>query len=670
MAGLANMKVKTKVLSGFGLVLLLLAGVSAISFMGFSSISSQFGDYSTAVGVAADAGEIERDVVKLRRNIDNYVGMRDSTAAKDAAEVEKKLQEEIDAGLKHAVDETQKKAFEEVGTTLSTIIGNFGKVEELEAERVRIASEVLDVAGPKLSEDLEDLVHKATQRGDSNAAVLASSALYEIMKARLYSNLMLERRETGSAEQAEAAFEEAAKAVGQIEKVVTDPAFLAEVNEIKTLIASYDEAFRKSEVIDGDMEKLVNETIGEESEKVMSDAETISADAASEEEKVAEETHGVISSSETLSIILSLGGIVFGLLIAWLIGSGIAKPVIAMTTAMSKLAGGDKTITVPALGRTDEIGKMADAVEVFKQNAIEMDRLAEEQRQEQERKEARQRAVEGYIKSFDQSVTGLLGILASAATEMRSTAESMSATAEETSRQSTAVAAASEQAATNVQTVASAAEELASSVAEISRRVSESTDIATRAVSEAARTNTEVKGLAEAAQKIGNIVQLINDIASQTNLLALNATIEAARAGEAGKGFAVVASEVKSLANQTAKATEEIANQINAMQSATTGSVAAIEGIGGTIGKISEIATVIASAVEEQGAATQEIARNVQQAAAGTTEVTSNITGVTQAASQTGAASAQVLSTAGELAKQAELLRAEVDGFLNNIRAA
>jgi methyl-accepting chemotaxis protein len=670
MATLGNLKVKTKVLSGFALVLLLLAAVSAISFLGFSSISGQFGEYNEAVGIAADAGEIERDVVKLRRDIDNYVGTHDASAAEDATEVEKKLQAEIETGQMHALDEEQKKSFEDVGATLSGIIANFGKVEELEAERVKIASDVLDVAGPKLSADLEELVRKATQRGDSNAAILASTALYEVMKARLYSNLMLERRESASAEQAESAFEAAEKAIGQVEKVLTDPALGADVNEIKTLIASYDEAFKKSEIIDGDMEKLVNETIGEESERVMSDAETISADAASEEEKVAEETHGVIESSETLSIILSLGGIVFGLLVAWFIGGGIAKPVIAMTMAMSRLAGGDKTIVVPALGRQDEIGKMADAVEVFKQNAIEMDRLAEEQRKEQERKEARQRAIEGYIKSFDESVTGLLGIVASAATEMRSTAESMSATAEETSRQSTAVAAASEQAATNVQTVASAAEELASSVAEISRRVAESTDIAGRAVSEAARTNAEVKGLAEAAQKIGNIVQLINDIASQTNLLALNATIEAARAGEAGKGFAVVASEVKSLANQTAKATEEIANQINAMQNATAGSVGAIEGIGGTIGKISEIATVIASAVEEQGAATQEIARNVQQAAAGTSEVTSNITGVTQAAGQTGAASAQVLATAGELAKQAEVLRAEVDGFLNNIRAA
>ncbi|HWA45806.1 MAG TPA: methyl-accepting chemotaxis protein [Hypericibacter adhaerens] len=670
LATFANMKVKTKVLSGFGLVLLLLATVSGISFMGFSSIGTQFGEYIGAVNIVDDASNIERDVVKLRRNIDVYVGTRDTNAAKDAGDVEKKLQAEIETGQQHSSDDTQKKAFGDVSSKLSEIIASFGKVEELEAERVKIASDVLDVAGPKVSDGLEALMQKATQSGNSNAAILAGTALYEVMKARLYSNLMLERRESSSAEQAEEAFASAEKAIEQIEKVVSDPALNAQVEEIKTLIAGYDEAFKKSEAVDADMEKLVNETIAEQTEAVTSDAEAIASDASDDENKVEDETHGVIDSSEMLSIILSLGGIALGLVIAWLIGSGIAKPVVAMTAAMGKLAGGDKTIIVPALGRKDEIGSMADAVEVFKQNAIEMDRLAEEQRKEQARKEERQKAIEGYIKSFDESVSGLLGILASAATEMRSTAESMSATAEETSRQSTAVAAASEQASTNVQTVASAAEELASSVAEISRRVSESTDIAGRAVGEAAKTNAEVKGLAEAAQKIGNIVQLINDIASQTNLLALNATIEAARAGEAGKGFAVVASEVKSLANQTAKATEEIAGQIQAMQNATAGSVNAIEGIGGTISKISEIATVIASAVEEQGAATQEIARNVQQAAAGTSEVSSNIGGVTQAASQTGAASAQVLSTAGELAKQAEVLRGEVDGFLNKIRAA
>jgi methyl-accepting chemotaxis protein len=584
--------------------------------------------------------------------------------------MEKELQARIEAGLKHSTDDGQRKAFQHIAAMLSEIVVNFEKVEKLESERVKFASEVLDVAGPKLASDFESLIRKAMQSGESNTAVLAHNALYEVMKVRLYANLMLERREAVAANQVEAAFTGVEAAVSRIEKAIVDPSLGAEVGEIKRLVASYSDAFKRSKAIDGEMKTLVNETIAEESDAIMKDAESISADAAAVEEKVEGETYGVINESEISSVVLSVGGIVLGLLVAWFIGGGIARPIVAMTAAMARLAGGDKAIVVPALGRKDEIGQMAEAVEVFKRNAIEMDRLAVEQQKEQERKEARQLAIEGYIKGFDESVTGLLRILASAATEMRTTAESMSETAEETSRQSTVVAAASEQASANVQTVASAAEELANSVAEISRRVSESTEIAGRAVTEATRTNADVKGLADAAKMIGNVVELINDIASQTNLLALNATIEAARAGEAGKGFAVVASEVKSLATQTAKATEEIAGQVSRMQNATDGAVGAIEGISGTITKISEIAVVISSAVEEQGAATQEIARNVQQAAAGTNEVSSNIVGVTQAASQTGAASAQVLATAGQLAKQSEVLRAEVDTFLGNIRAA
>jgi methyl-accepting chemotaxis protein len=369
-----------------------------------------------------------------------------------------------------------------------------------------------------------------------------------------------------------------------------------------------------------------------------------------------------------LSVVLAL--LVITGLVAFFVVRSTVRQLAGFSGAMGELAKGNHAVAIPGLERRDEIGAMAKAVGVFKESMIRADQLAAEQHKEQERKEARQQAIEGHIKNFDEAVSNLLGILASAATEMRSTAESMTGTAEEASRQSTAVAAASEQASTNVQTVAAAAEELSSSISEISRNVSESTNIAGRAVEEAARTNGTVKGLAQAAQKIGGVVQLISDIASQTNLLALNATIEAARAGEAGKGFAVVASEVKSLATQTAKATEEIAGQIQAMQGATSAAVGAIEGIGTTIAKISEIATTIASAVEEQGAATQEIARNVQQAAAGTAEVSSNIVGVTQAAGQTGAASAEVLATSGELAKQSELLRAEVGKFLDNIRAA
>ena len=274
-----------------------------------------------------------------------------------------------------------------------------------------------------------------------------------------------------------------------------------------------------------------------------------------------------------------------------------------------------------------------------------------------------------HAERFESTVKGMVEVVASAATEMQSTARSMETTANSTSEQATAVAAAAEEASTNVQTVASAAEQLSSSISEISRQVAQSTQIAGNAVSEAERTNEMVKGLADAAQKIGEVVGLINDIASQTNLLALNATIEAARAGEAGKGFAVVASEVKNLANQTAKATEEIGAQIGGIQSATQGAVTAIQGIGDTIAEINEIASAIAAAVEQQGAATQEIARNVEQAASGTTEVTQSITQVTQAASETGNAAGQVLQAAGELSTQAENLSGEVTSFLDTIRA-
>ncbi len=271
--------------------------------------------------------------------------------------------------------------------------------------------------------------------------------------------------------------------------------------------------------------------------------------------------------------------------------------------------------------------------------------------------------------NFESNVKTVVESVASASTEMEMSARTLSATAEEASSQSTAVAAASEEASTNVQTVAAAAEQLAQSVEEVGRQVQQSSTIASNAVSEAQKTNEEVEGLATAAEKIGEVVGLINDIASQTNLLALNATIEAARAGDAGKGFAVVATEVKSLADQTATATEDISSQISAIQNATENAVKSIKGISGTIGELSEISSAIASAVEEQSAATREIAQSVEQAAAGTADVSQNITGVTSGAQQTGDASAQVLEAASELSKQAETLRSQVDGFLVEVRS-
>jgi methyl-accepting chemotaxis protein len=354
-----------------------------------------------------------------------------------------------------------------------------------------------------------------------------------------------------------------------------------------------------------------------------------------------------------------------------LLGRSIVNPITGMTAAMRKIANGETATEIPAQDRRDEVGAMAQSVRIFKDNMIEAVQLRGEQDSVKQKSESeRKQFLNQMADEFENGVRISLDALAGAAVEMRTTSKSMSATAEEASRQATTVAVVAEQASANVQTVAAASEELSSSVTEIGRQVTQSTKIAGDAVSEANRTNMTVQGLSAAAQKIGDVVQLISDIASQTNLLALNATIEAARAGDAGKGFAVVASEVKSLASQTAKATEEISAQVAAMQGATAEAVQAIKNIGGTISSINEIATAIASAVEQQGAATLEIARNVQEAAQGTGKVSSNIVGVNQAAGETGQAANQVLISAEQLSTQAASLRADVDRFVSNIRAA
>ncbi len=353
-----------------------------------------------------------------------------------------------------------------------------------------------------------------------------------------------------------------------------------------------------------------------------------------------------------------------------LIVTGVSTPIRKMTDAMGKLARHDLATEINGVGRKDEIGRMASAVQVFKDSMIEADRLKAEQEEAQRRTEARAKKMDELTRSFEASVGGVVQAVASQATQMESSAQSMSATAEETTKQASAVAAASEQSSANVQTVASATEELSSSISEIGRQVSHSSQIAANAVSEAGKANDMVQGLVSASQKIGEIVALINDIADQTNLLALNATIEAARAGEAGKGFAVVAAEVKNLATQTSKATEDISAQITGVQGATQDAVRAIATIGKTIGEIDQIATAIAAAVEEQGAATQEIARNVEEAAKGTQEVSSNIGGVTEAANGTGAAAGQVLTAAQALTGQSGHLKDIVQQFLAGVKAA
>ena len=352
------------------------------------------------------------------------------------------------------------------------------------------------------------------------------------------------------------------------------------------------------------------------------------------------------------------------------LGTLIARPVVEIAAVLRRLAGGELEIETPYAGRRDEIGAIAAALGVFKETAQAAAKLTAERERHREQQAQRAHNLAALAGDFDREVSGVLETVATAAVRLHATATAMADAAGQTSRQSATAMTAAEQAAHNVNTVASAAEELASSVEEIGRQVAMSTQVAGRAVDEAARTNATVKGLADASQRIGAVVALINDIASQTNLLALNATIEAARAGEAGKGFAVVASEVKSLATQTARATEEITGQVSSMQQATEQAVDAIEGIGTTIESMSKIATTIASAIEEQGAATSEISRNVQQAAGGTKTVSDNIGGVADTARRTGGAASQVLEAATRLSEQSDALRHQVDRFLSAVKAA
>ncbi|UWU70977.1 methyl-accepting chemotaxis protein [Bradyrhizobium sp. NC92] len=389
------------------------------------------------------------------------------------------------------------------------------------------------------------------------------------------------------------------------------------------------------------------------------------------EENNAAATAEMRSSEQVGMVVGALAMLV--LVCSWLMSFlTIARPIRALTIAMDKLAGGDFSVVLPGLGRKDEVGGVAAAVEKFKIVSEQKAREEAEAKIRQDQLAAAQRKAEMHklADSFEAAIGEIVDTVSSAATELEASASTLTATAARGQEVTTMVAAASEEASTNVQSVASATEELSSSITEISRQVQESARVAGDAVNQARTTTDRVGELSAAAARIGDVVELINTIAGQTNLLALNATIEAARAGEAGRGFAVVASEVKALAEQTAKATGEIGQQIASIQTATEHSVGAIKDISHTIERLSEISSTIAAAVEEQGAATQEISRNVQQAATGTHQVSSNITDVQRGASETGSASTQVLAAAQSLSSDSSRLKLEVSKFLGTVRAA
>ena len=639
-----------------GLVGVVLVG--AIHLYGENAVAVYRNAAESARSIAELNGQIEVELLEGRRAEKDFLLRNDMKKADRQVEISKAVVADIDR-LRDKVAAIGKpdlaRQIEAMQASLKKYQANFTAV--VEQKRELGLDEKSGLEGR-----LRNSVHEIEARVD---ALHEQSLLVTMLMMRRHEKDFMLRRDAkygddmkkrgaeflGGVEQA--AIPEATKA--ELKQKLADyqrdfQAWMGQALKLAAELRSMSEAFAAVEPVIDEVSKSVN---------------AIRAAAEQSNRAQTEDIQRLIGMAIAVIAVLVMG-------VGLLIGRSVSKPLKAMTAAMIELANGNFAVVLPGLGRRDEIGEIAQAVETFKVNAEQKARDEAEAKSRQERLLADQRKADmiRMADSFEGAVGEIVDTVSSASTELEASADALTSTATRSQQLATMVAAASEEASANVQSVASATEELSSSVNEISRQVQESARMANEAVSQAQQTNDRVGELSQAAARIGDVVELINTIAGQTNLLALNATIEAARAGEAGRGFAVVASEVKALAEQTAKATGDIGRQIADIQSATEHSVISIKGISGTIARLSEISSTIAAAVEEQGAATQEISRNVQQAAMGTTEVSAHISDVKQGATETGSASAQVLSAAQSLSGDSNRLKLEVGKFLDSVRAA
>ena len=665
------MTISRKTYLAFGGILALVLVISAVSYTSLSSQGATFSEYRSLARLTNAIGRVQANMLMTRMNVKDFLIRASQEEVDDVHHYRNLTSELVIEAQGLAVDPEHLELLDQVQGLVNSYESHFNTVVGLQARRDELVDGTLNVIGPQIERTLTEIMESAFADDNAEAAYRAGVVLRNLLLGRLYVMRFLVDNDTASYERVLSEFTELSDSAEDLLASLENGQRRQLAGQATELIAEYSDAFRQ-----------VHDVITQRNATVTDELDVIGPDVAELVEgfklaiKERQDTLGpaataAMENALTVMIVVSLFSLLAGAAAAFLMGRMISRPITGMTKAMTVLAGGNIEVKIAGAGRRDEIGKMAGAVQVFKDNMIETRRLQAERAEAEKRAEQEKRAAMNKLADdFDSSVGNIVATVTTSANEMQSTAESMSSIAEETSSQSTTVAAAAEQASTNVQTVASATEELSSSIVEISRQVQRQSEIAAQASDAAGQSRQQVGELAEQAQSIGEVVDLITSVAEQTNLLALNATIEAARAGDAGKGFAVVASEVKNLANQTAKATDEIAGQIKAVQERTSSTVEAIERIAETIHTMTEIASVVASAVEQQNAATQEIGRNVQEAATGTQQVSSAITGVTQASSEAGSASTQVLAAASDLSKQATGLSAEVGRFLDQVRAA
>jgi methyl-accepting chemotaxis protein len=666
---LPALQFRSKIILGFAVVLAISAASMGFAYLGFERVSVGVASYRHSVSEADLARNIDRELIAYRGLARYYVATGKEDDGKAALAAEASLKDAIERSMKGTSNPAGLEQLARLAREFRAFTKIFAEILRVKSESALVAQNQLTRGGTMLRYKLDDLASNAAEAELPAVELGAKQVTAQYQAATALANTFVINSDQTVAASALARLkfvENSLQAISLSDKTITQG-----IKEITALLGEYRQALSKLIENAKAIDELTIE-MTESATAIMQGSGAMKAALLADQQRLESESDAAIAETERLIMLLAAGGFALGGIWALLLGRGISRPMIAMCRAMRELAGGNFDVVLPGLGRKDELGEMAGAVEEFKVQAVakaERDAAAQEA-QNNASSAARRTELIRFADEFEAAVGAIVSNVSDSAVQLEAAAGTLTRTAETTQGLSSQVAGASEEASSNMQAVASATEELTTSVNEIGKRVRESSQIAEAAVLQAQQTDGRIGKLSRAAQEIGDVVKLITAIAEQTNLLALNATIEAARAGDAGRGFAVVASEVKSLASQTAKATDEISSHILGMQGATQESVAAIKEIGDTIGQISSIASTIASAVEQQSSATLEIARNVQNAAQGSHEVAANITQVNRGATETGSASGEVLNSAKNLSAEGTRLRAELGRFMANIRAA